>query len=386
MSFLRQNHPNTESKEILIIAHDVEDQSVLLDGLKDGIAVHHLDPSSPALEQIAAATAKFPAIETLHILSHGAPGQLNIGDMPVTNDTLQRADGAISAIKSNLVSGAKVALWACNIAAEKSGAVFIDTLERLLGANVFASSQPVGAVALGGTWSTGTLVPFSKASIDSYPHTLGVFDGVGGLANATDYTETDSGIDMTVTFNNGTASNLDAGGLGGSTDFVWTDVSGGFVSSVTFTFSAGIDISSFVYFETDTVSPGDYVFTVTNGTGTTQTLTDASFTGSGVVVTPGDWTNVTEFTVTTTATDFAPGFDTLNFTATVTNNNPTQTGVMPVDLTVTEDTASNLDLSGLTLADADGDTGVVLTLTASAGTMAATSGGGVTIGGSGTGT
>ncbi|GHF12293.1 hypothetical protein GCM10017044_02780 [Kordiimonas sediminis] len=59
---------------------------------------------------------------------------------------------------------------------------------------------------------------------------------------------------------------------------------------------------------------------------------------------------------------------------------------MPTDITVTEDTASNLDLSGLTLADVDGDTGVVLTLTASAGTMAATSGGSVTIGGSGTGT
>jgi len=79
--------------------------------------------------------------------------------------------------------------------------------------------------------------------------------------------------------------------------------------------------------------------------------------------------------------------DTLQFNIVAVNDDPTETGAFPTDITVTEDVAGNFDLSGLTLADVDaaGDS-VVMTLTTSAGTLASSSGGSVTIGGSGTGT
>lgn len=66
------------------------------------------------------------------------------------------------------------------------------------------------------------------------------------------------------------------------------------------------------------------------------------------------------------------------------NTAPTGTG-QPSSVTVTEDVASNIDLSALTLADINGDN-LILTLTANSGTLAATSGGSVTVGGSGSGT
>ena len=70
-------------------------------------------------------------------------------------------------------------------------------------------------------------------------------------------------------------------------------------------------------------------------------------------------------------------------TDTPVNDAPTASGV-PADVTVTEDTASNFDLSAVTVVDVDGDN-LTVTLAASAGTFAATSGGGgVTVGGSGT--
>ncbi|WP_141655363.1 beta strand repeat-containing protein, partial [Roseivirga seohaensis] len=73
---------------------------------------------------------------------------------------------------------------------------------------------------------------------------------------------------------------------------------------------------------------------------------------------------------------------TFNITITPVNDAPTATGV-PTDITVIEDAASNFDLSAVTLVDPDGDA-LTATLAASAGTFTATSGGGVTIGGSGT--
>uniref|UniRef100_UPI0035653A7E cadherin-like domain-containing protein n=1 Tax=Ancylomarina sp. TaxID=1970196 RepID=UPI0035653A7E len=71
---------------------------------------------------------------------------------------------------------------------------------------------------------------------------------------------------------------------------------------------------------------------------------------------------------------------------TAVNDDPTISG-LPTDITVTEDIASNVDLSAATLADVDaGANSIVLTITTSTGTLSASTGGSVTIGGSGTGT
>lgn len=72
-----------------------------------------------------------------------------------------------------------------------------------------------------------------------------------------------------------------------------------------------------------------------------------------------------------------------NFTTTSPNAAPTISNA-PSDITVVEDVASNVDLSAITFADAEGDN-LTVTLTASSGTLTATSGGSVTVGGSGTG-
>jgi hypothetical protein len=96
-------------------------------------------------------------------------------------------------------------------------------------------------------------------------------------------------------------------------------------------------------------------------------------------------------TVTVSLSDNGGGADTSadqTFTITVNalNDDPTLTG-LPTDVTFTEDTAGNLDLSAGAFGDVDAAANnVTMTLVASTGTMAATSGGSVTVGGSGTGT
>ena len=60
---------------------------------------------------------------------------------------------------------------------------------------------------------------------------------------------------------------------------------------------------------------------------------------------------------------------------------------LPTDITVSEDIASNVDLSAASLSDVDaGASSIVLTITAASGTLTASTSGFVTIGGSGTGT
>ena len=77
---------------------------------------------------------------------------------------------------------------------------------------------------------------------------------------------------------------------------------------------------------------------------------------------------------------------TINITAT--NDDPTNAGSLPSDISVTEDVASNVDLSAINLSDVDhGGGNLTVTLsTSTGGNLSASSGGGVTVGGSGTGT
>ncbi|GAA4443745.1 VCBS domain-containing protein [Novipirellula rosea] len=80
--------------------------------------------------------------------------------------------------------------------------------------------------------------------------------------------------------------------------------------------------------------------------------------------------------------------DVMTVNITATNDDPTNAGSLPSDITVTEGVSSNVDLSQIDLSDADhGGGDLTLTLTTSTGgNLSASSGGGVTIGGSGTGT
>jgi Domain of unknown function (DUF4347)/Bacterial Ig domain len=79
--------------------------------------------------------------------------------------------------------------------------------------------------------------------------------------------------------------------------------------------------------------------------------------------------------------------DTIAITVTAVNDDPTNNGSLPTDVTVTEDVLSNVDLSLISLSDVDGGVGnlTVTLTTATGGNLTAISGGGVTVAGSGTG-
>ncbi|MEW4561033.1 cadherin-like domain-containing protein [Bremerella sp. JC770] len=90
-------------------------------------------------------------------------------------------------------------------------------------------------------------------------------------------------------------------------------------------------------------------------------------------------------TVMVSVSDGGPAVNlgTIQVDITNTNDAPSNSGTLPSDLAVLEDTASNIDLSGLTLVDPDDDI-LTLSLTVNSGTWNAASGGGVTISGDGT--
>src|ERR1044071_2470708 len=62
--------------EIVFIDPDVQDIETLLDGLRPEVAPVLLDQVRPAPEQIAAALADHSDLDGIHIIAHGAPGEV----------------------------------------------------------------------------------------------------------------------------------------------------------------------------------------------------------------------------------------------------------------------------------------------------------------------
>ncbi|MEA4893237.1 MAG: Ig-like domain-containing protein [Peptococcaceae bacterium] len=110
-----------------------------------------------------------------------------------------------------------------------------------------------------------------------------------------------------------------------------------------------------------------------------DTATNIKYTGAADA--NGD--NAATITVYASDGTVNPLLGTVNINISAVNDNPGITG-LPTDISVTENTASNIDLSAASFADVDAAANsITLTLTAGAGTLSAAAGGGVTVTGSG---
>ena len=171
--------------------------------------------------------------------------------------------------------------------------------------------------------------------------------------------------------------------------------------------SVGSSISatgSIGYFTTGSLLPGDTILATdsVNGSPTVvlrahggghilftsdEGIFRANMTGGGAISTPND---ILAANVFAWAVDqIAPNdMDTVNISVSAVNDDPFGTGGLPNDVAATEDMSSNVDLSPINLFDVDSAAGeLTFTLSTSAGgTLSATTGGGVTVGGSGSST
>ena len=380
------NSPAT-SKEVFLIDPSVSDYETLVAGIPDNAQIHILS-SSASLEEIAGVLSSYQNLDAVHIISHGSNGSLFLSGEAVNSDSLELQQEVLQTIGQSLSEEGDILLYGCNVGSDGTGQAFVERLAELTEADIAASDDITGSEMLGGDWdleiSTGQVLqtPMAFSNYQGVLPTIG-FDNFTPPAEdqpVTDYTEAGITLDITTTQTNYEFNKYsgETGVFDGSYIDLYHVNSGG---DITITFDSDVDLTSIALGS----AYQDFAMTLTPTGGVNSAVTTGIITGG-----PGDaikvslnWTDVSAFTITGATwgvyldnfvvADNAPA-----------NNAPTISGA-PSDITVTEDTASNVDLSTVTFADIDGDS-LTVTLTASAGTMTATTGGGVTIGGSGTGT
>jgi hypothetical protein len=170
--------------ELVIVDESVENYQQLVAGVKPGTEVHILDVHHDGIAQITALLATINAQSQqslrLHLVSHGAPGCLYLGNTELSLSTLAKYVEHLQSWFPNTDS--ELLLYGCNVAAGDAGAEFLSKLHTLTHAGIAASTTPIGSAAAGGNWDldynlrslpTSSLA-FTTATLASYQGVLAI--------------------------------------------------------------------------------------------------------------------------------------------------------------------------------------------------------------------
>ncbi|AVH63458.1 putative Ig domain-containing protein [Nostoc sp. 'Peltigera membranacea cyanobiont' N6] len=169
------------STRIVFIDPQVEDYQSLVLGVLPDTSVVVLDANQDGIKQISQVLESHQGITSLHIVSHGAPGCIYLGNTQLSYETLNYYAADLMGWANALSEDAQLLLYGCNVAQTEPGVLFIRCLSELTGAVVAASNDLTGNAALGGDWelevSTGDIVPhlaFRQEVIAAYTSILPV--------------------------------------------------------------------------------------------------------------------------------------------------------------------------------------------------------------------
>ncbi|MEH2283289.1 MAG: Calx-beta domain-containing protein [Nostoc sp.] len=142
------------SINIVFIDPKVIDYQSLLAGITLGSEVVILDPNRDGLAQITEflAKCKSNSVQSIHIVSHGSAGSLQLGSSNLNLTNLNSYKNQLQKWASALTDNADILLYGCDIASGE-GTKFVQQISRITGADVAASTNKTGSVALGGDWN-----------------------------------------------------------------------------------------------------------------------------------------------------------------------------------------------------------------------------------------
>ncbi|QKQ26852.1 DUF4347 domain-containing protein [Candidatus Reidiella endopervernicosa] len=168
---------DTEHHELLVIDAAVAERETLLKGLSPDVEVLLLGKGE-GLERIADSLKSRHGLDAIHLMSHGEPGRLLLGDAAIDQSNLNQHQTELTTIGAALKEQGDLLIYGCNVAKGKKGSAFVRQLAAATDADISASDDLTGASSLGGDWvfestyAVETRVALSDEAIAAYSETL----------------------------------------------------------------------------------------------------------------------------------------------------------------------------------------------------------------------
>ncbi|MEH2084533.1 MAG: Calx-beta domain-containing protein [Nostoc sp.] len=183
------NHPETKnqftkklleaSANIFFIDPKVIDYQNLLASIVLGSEVVILDANRDGLAQITEFIAKRESnsVQSIHIVSHGSVGSLQLGSINFNLSNLDSYKNQLQKWASALTDQADILLYGCDVASGE-GTKFVQQISRITGADVAASNDKTGSAALGGDWDLEVKTGKIEASLAFKPEVIQAYQSI----------------------------------------------------------------------------------------------------------------------------------------------------------------------------------------------------------------
>ncbi|HEY9643237.1 MAG TPA: DUF4347 domain-containing protein, partial [Coleofasciculaceae cyanobacterium] len=169
---------STPCTTLVVIDSNVNDYQSLINSVDSQAQIVVLNPVQDGVEQITTALSHFKGIESLHILSHGDAGQLQLGSSQLSWKTFAHYRHQLTTWTNALANNADILLYGCRVAAGAIGQRFVQQLSQLIGANVAASTTLTGQASLGGDWELAFRVGQISAPLAFQADAMTAYRGV----------------------------------------------------------------------------------------------------------------------------------------------------------------------------------------------------------------
>ena len=160
------NDPSQITTSVVFVDGSIDDYQALIDDIRqsgDDSTVVLLDSTSDGIDQITDYLSRQSGIESVHIVSHGNDGEVQLGSTVLNSETIERYAGRIASWSNGLSSSADILFYGCDLAATEDGEHLVEALSELTGADVVASDDITGNSDLGGDWD----LEFAVGQIDT---------------------------------------------------------------------------------------------------------------------------------------------------------------------------------------------------------------------------
>jgi glucose/arabinose dehydrogenase len=168
-----------DSHSVIFVDSRLKDLEQTLAGVHSAQVVV-LDANQDGIRQITQTLQQQTNISSIHILSHGSAGTLQLGNAWLNGNSLNAYSSQIRSWQSALTTQADILLYGCDVAAGTVGQLFVSQLSQITGADVASSINATGSATLGGDWDlesqTGT-IQAAGLVLQHYQGLLPIYNG-----------------------------------------------------------------------------------------------------------------------------------------------------------------------------------------------------------------
>ncbi|MCF2147132.1 DUF4347 domain-containing protein [Desmonostoc muscorum LEGE 12446] len=150
---------STQSHDLVFIdSASVQNYQTLISAIDPLAEIIFLDAKRDGVQQITDALAQHQGISSIHIVSHGSSGSLQLGSGVLNKNNLENYQDSLLGWANSLTADADILLYGCDVAQGEQGLEFIQDISKLTDADVAASNDLTGSAALGGNWQLESTV------------------------------------------------------------------------------------------------------------------------------------------------------------------------------------------------------------------------------------